>query len=154
MQDHIEENFFDKSYIKQKYSYERSLKIYVRQIIKLLNLSSWKSTIIASFISGIALQPLNSLASKSRLLEMLYYLIWHCPQPLVDDQKSSKGHRRAGKALRNCLSCCCYCLHRQKTCKYRGSCMIHSCLILDCFFMYLDKINISISSTDTDSYPG
>lgn len=57
------------------------------QILKLLSLNSWKSTIIASFISGIALQLLNSLASKSRLMEMLYYLIWHYSQALVDDKK-------------------------------------------------------------------
>lgn len=65
---------------------KRSLKISIIQILKLFNLNFWKLTIIASFISGIALQLLNSLASKSRLIEMLYCLIWHYSQTLADDQ--------------------------------------------------------------------
>lgn len=65
---------------------KRNLKISIIQILKLFNLNSWKSSIIASFISGIALQLLNSLASESRLIEMLYCLIWHYSRALADDQ--------------------------------------------------------------------
>lgn len=68
----------EKKHTETKSSVSKSsLKLSVIQILKLFNLNSWQSTIIASFISGIALQLLNSLASKSRLTEMLCCLIWH-----------------------------------------------------------------------------